>query len=249
MAGASADPSTPAVYLAQQYGSTSPNWRIHVAKMLGSVMPDLVATQIQAPPSIAPGGSGNALVTLMNQGDGPMPASQGKLYLSADSVINAQDHLLAVFSIPTLAPNQVTTVSVPFAIPAHQSACDYFAGAVLDTANVASEYSEVNNSNPLQGGDHGNAPMTVIVAETEPNNGAASATMLDLSTGYGAAAGALSPAGDVDYYRFSAPAGSLVWLHVDTGGPLLDPAHSRDSVVTLIWPDGQAVLETDDDDG
>lgn len=39
MAGACADPATDAVYLAQQYGSTSPNWRIRVSKMLGEVCP------------------------------------------------------------------------------------------------------------------------------------------------------------------------------------------------------------------
>jgi hypothetical protein len=36
MAGASADPSTGGVYLAQQYGSSSPSWRIRVAKILGT---------------------------------------------------------------------------------------------------------------------------------------------------------------------------------------------------------------------
>jgi hypothetical protein len=36
MAGASADPSTGGVYIAQQYGSSAPSWRIRVAKILGT---------------------------------------------------------------------------------------------------------------------------------------------------------------------------------------------------------------------
>jgi hypothetical protein len=56
MAGASADPSTSGVYLAQQYGS-SPSWRIRVVKMLGQVLPDLIAPQVQPPATIAHGAS------------------------------------------------------------------------------------------------------------------------------------------------------------------------------------------------
>ena len=63
------------VYLAQQYGYSSPSWRIRVNKMLGEVLPDLIATQVQAPPTIAHGSSGNVVVTVMNQGDGRCPPS------------------------------------------------------------------------------------------------------------------------------------------------------------------------------
>ena len=76
--------------------------------------------------------------------------------------------------------------------------------------------------------------------ESEPNNTPATAAPLNLVSGCQAASGAISPVGDVDYYSFTASAGSKVWAEVDTSG---------DSVLTLFGPDGTTVLETDDDDG
>jgi len=166
MAGASVDPSTSGVYLAQEYGSFSPPWRIHVAKMLGQVLPDVIATQVQPPATIAHGASGNVTVTVVNQGDGPMSASTGGLYLSTDNVINLlapdsppEDPTLAIFSVPALAPNQVASLVVPFTISARQAPGSYFVGAAL--YNSTNEYSETNNVNPFLVGNHGNAPITV----------------------------------------------------------------------------------------
>ncbi len=172
MAGAAADPSTTGVYLAQQFGSTSPAWRIHVAKMLGSVLPDLIATQIDAPSgSVLAGGSSNLTVTVVNQGDGPMPASWAELRLSANNFISTSDTLLRYFSVPALAPNQVATLVVPFTIPSAQAAGSYYVGVILDTENmrdpscasscVTKEHSEANNSNPFLAGNRGNAPIGV----------------------------------------------------------------------------------------
>jgi hypothetical protein len=61
------------------------------------------------------------------------------------------------------------------------------------------------------------------------------------------ASGAIAVAGDLDFYRFSAPANSRVWIYVDTGGALI--AGSRDSTVELLGTDGTTVIEADDDDG
>ena len=166
MAGAAADPSTDGVYLAQQYGATSPSWRIRVVKMLGKVLPDLIATQVQPPATIAHGASGNVTVTVVNQGDGPMPASTGGLHLSTDNVIDLlgpdikEDPLLATFSVPALAPNQVATLVVPFTITATQAPGNYYVGVALYSGT--SEYSKTNNVNPFPfHGNRGNAPITV----------------------------------------------------------------------------------------
>ncbi|MCI0350917.1 MAG: hypothetical protein L0Z53_15940 [Acidobacteriales bacterium] len=165
MAGASADPITDGVYLAQQYGTTSPSWRIRVVKMLGKILPDVIATQVQPPATIARGVPGNVTVTVMNQGDGPMPASTGKLYLSTDNVIDLlgpdikEDPLLATFSVPALAPNQVATLVAPFTISTTQAPSKYFVGVAV--YNGASEYNKTNNVNPFQAGNHGNAPIIV----------------------------------------------------------------------------------------
>lgn len=161
MAGASSDPSTRAVYLAQQYGAGSPSWRMHVAKVLGSRHPDLLALNIQAPVSVLPGGAGTATLTIINQGDASMPASQGTLYLSDDNFITTSDTSLATFGVQSLAPSESTSVNVPFTLDPDQPPCRYFIGAALDSGLAAVEYSEVNNLTPFKIGDHGNAPVIV----------------------------------------------------------------------------------------
>jgi hypothetical protein len=83
------------------------------------------------------------------------------------------------------------------------------------------------------------------IPETEPNNTSATADPIALAGGCQAAAGSISPGGDVDYFSFSAPAGSRVWALVDTG----PSTSSRDSVLTLYDTNGTTQLEIDDDDG
>ena len=78
-----------------------------------------------------------------------------------DVITGRRDTLLATFPVSALSPNEVETVVVPFTISAKQALGNYFVGVQLDTANVAGEHSEVNNSNPFQVGDHGNASMAV----------------------------------------------------------------------------------------
>jgi hypothetical protein len=87
----------------------------------------------------------------------------------------------------------------------------------------------------------------VYQSESEPNNVLASATDLGLG-GFVAAVGRISPAGDVDYYRFTAPPNSKAWITVDTGGAAWAGANSRDSVLTLYDSAG-VVIESDDNDG
>lgn len=125
----------------------------------------MIATQVQAPATIARGASGNAKVTVMNQGDGSIPKSTGGLYLSTYNSINLpgpdieESLLLASFSVPNLAANGVVNRDVPFTIAATQAPGNYFVGVAL--YNSASEYSETNNVNPFLVGNHGNEPITV----------------------------------------------------------------------------------------
>ena len=88
----------------------------------------------------------------------------------------------------------------------------------------------------------------VFQAESEPNNGLASAKDLGWLPSFVAVAGRISPAGDVDYYRFTAVPNSRAWITVDTGGAAWAGANSRDSVLTLYHGAGVA-LESDDNDG
>jgi hypothetical protein len=161
MAGASADPSTLGVYISQQYGSTSPGWRIRVAKILGKLAPDLIAVSVQAPATLHHGQTYTAYIRILNQGDATMPASQATLRLSTDRVVSTTDTLLKTFSVPSLAPSQITPVAVTFKVPAQQPAGNYFLGPMLDSSAVASEYSETNNQNPFLAGAHGNLAEVV----------------------------------------------------------------------------------------
>jgi CARDB protein len=166
MAGAAADPTTSGVYLAQQFGSSNPGWRVNVSKLLGSVKPDLVASAVAAPPVLSPG-YWTAQVTVTNQGDGPMPASLAQLYLSPDDFIQVlapdadPDWLLGTVSVPALAAGQAYTATVLFGITGSQVPGAYFIGAWVDSGGAASEHSEVNNKNPFLGGNRGNTPVTI----------------------------------------------------------------------------------------
>jgi hypothetical protein len=161
MAGASADPSTAGVYISQQYGSTSPPWRVRVAKILGNTFPDLIATSVQVPSVLHHGQTFTATVNVLNQGDKTMPASQATLRLSTDSTISTADNVLATFSVPALAPNQTSAVAVKFKVAGNQPGGSYRIGAMLDSGVGTAEYSETNNQNPFLAGNHGNAAVTV----------------------------------------------------------------------------------------
>ena len=84
--------------------------------------------------------------------------------------------------------------------------------------------------------------------ETEPNDTSGTATALTF-TPTAIATAAINPGGDFDFYTFTAPAGSRVWIETDTGGTQNAGATSRDTVVDLLAADGTTVIENDDDDG
>jgi hypothetical protein len=86
------------------------------------------------------------------------------------------------------------------------------------------------------------------VAETEPNNTSGTATPLTF-TPTAIVTAAINPGGDLDFYTFTAAAGSKVWLETDTGGVQNAGATSRDTKVDLLAADGTTVIENDDDDG
>jgi hypothetical protein len=83
------------------------------------------------------------------------------------------------------------------------------------------------------------------IPESEPNNTPGTANGLPMADSCARASGSIT-ANDVDYYSFTAPAGSRVWALVDTSP---SPSGSRDSLLTLIAPDGTTTLASDDDDG
>jgi hypothetical protein len=90
--------------------------------------------------------------------------------------------------------------------------------------------------------------------EVEPNDPAQFATPLDAGPAPPGAAlltvarGGLRPAGDVDWWSFTAPAGGRAWILVDTGGLQFFDSTTRDVRLSLF--DGMiGLVESDDDDG
>lgn len=93
----------------------------------------------------------------------------------------------------------------------------------------------------------GAAGLAVVpVPESEPNNTSATADLLSLTGGCEVASGAISPAGDLDFFSFTAAPGSRVWAFVDTSA---SPVGQNDSLLTLFAADGITQIEQDDDDG
>jgi hypothetical protein len=85
-------------------------------------------------------------------------------------------------------------------------------------------------------------------ADAEPNGTAATANQLTMAGGRAFVAGVIT-SGDLDFFRFTASAGSRIWILSDTGGPQGGGATSRDTVIDLLAADGTTVIENDDDDG
>jgi hypothetical protein len=100
-------------------------------------------------------------------------------------------------------------------------------------------------------GDPISSPIPTVTPETEPNNTAATANVIDLTSAPCAiVSAAINPGGDLDFFTFTgAPAGSRIWIETDTGGTQNAGATSRDTVIDLLAADGTTVIENDDDDG
>ena len=91
----------------------------------------------------------------------------------------------------------------------------------------------------------GQAGGIVTVPESEPNNTFGTADPISFVGPCGEMSGSISVTTDVDYFSFSAPAGSRVWASVDTS---TSPLFNDDSVLTLFDTNGTTPIEQDDDD-
>ncbi len=91
-------------------------------------------------------------------------------------------------------------------------------------------------------------PAPTIINEVEPNGTAPTAQVLSGSENCFIVQGAVTPAGDLDFYRLNnVPAGARAWFYTDTGGTLV--AGDRDSFIEIFAADGTTIIEADDDDG
>lgn len=102
----------------------------------------------------------------------------------------------------------------------------------------------------LLGGAAASAAPPVIQNEAEDNGAPGTANVISFDNdGCAIVAGAIAPAGDLDFFSFTAPAGARVWAYVDTGGVPNAGSVSRDSQLLILEADGFTVVEFDDDDG
>ncbi len=146
--------------------------------------------------------------------------------------------IAAFFTLQTIQPGhaQKKAPLTPPAAPAAQ-------------VDPRAEVKETDNT-PVAGVRGGvRAPRPFATGnEVEPNDTSGTATALTF-TPTAITTAAINPGGDLDFYTFTAPAGSRVWVETDTGGVQNAGATSRDTVMDLLEADGTTVVENDDDDG
>ncbi|WP_437564441.1 CARDB domain-containing protein [Sorangium sp. So ce542] len=106
--------------------------------------PDLIVSAVSGPPSVLPGGSFDAEVTVCNQGTQPSYGADVELRLSADATVTAADVPAGGGPVPHLGPGQCATVTFPAS--AHVPDGAYHLGAIVDPHGWASELVETNNA-------------------------------------------------------------------------------------------------------
>ena len=155
---------------------------------------------------------------------------------------------------PSMTSNSATVTQAPDVRP-NQSGSEALRngqkrGTAAPPIDTRSEIKEPVNQAPARDpGVVSFAPTrNATSAEAEPNDTAGTATPITF-TPIAITTAAINPGGDVDFYTFTAPAGSRVWIETDTGGTQNAGATSRDTVIDLLAADGATVIENDDDDG
>ncbi len=101
---------------------------------------------------------------------------------------------------------------------------------------------------PLLGQQNFGDPAPTIINEVEPNGTTGTAQVLSGAENCFIVQGAVTPAGDLDFYRVdNVSVGAKAWFYTDTGGALV--AGTGDCVIDVLAADGTTVIEADDDDG
>jgi subtilase family serine protease len=95
------------------------------------------------------GGAGQNITvtdTTKNIGEGPAVASQTRFYLSADTVVDANDSLIGNRSVPALAGGASSAGSTTVTIPEGTTSGNWYIVAMADGEEAISEVSETNNT-------------------------------------------------------------------------------------------------------
>jgi subtilase family serine protease len=114
------------------------------------VGPDLAVTALTAAPTLADAGATVTVTdTTANSGGGTAPATATAIYLSADTVLDAGDTLLASRNVPALAPSATSSGSTAVVIPAGTAVGTWQLIAVADAGRIAVETNEANNTRSI----------------------------------------------------------------------------------------------------
>ncbi|WP_437850388.1 CARDB domain-containing protein [Sorangium sp. So ce363] len=128
--------------------------------------PDLVVSAVSGPPSMIPGGSFDASVTVCNQGTQTSYGTQVELLLSADMTLTLADSPAGNGPVPYLDPGQCTTVTFPASAYVPDGA--YHLGAIVDRDNWVPELIETNNADASAMIGVGNWPDLIVSAVSGP---------------------------------------------------------------------------------
>ncbi|WP_437581624.1 CARDB domain-containing protein [Sorangium sp. So ce887] len=127
---------------------------------------DLVVSAVSGPPSVVPGGSFDAEVTVCNQGTLPSDGAWLDLLLSSDGAITSADFPLGDGYVPYLSPGQC--VSATIAADAYVPAGLYTLGAIVDAPDWALELIETNNASAGRVMGVGNQPDLIVSGVSGP---------------------------------------------------------------------------------
>ncbi len=108
--------------------------------------PDLVESQVSAPPATATQGSSFSVTdTVLNQGGLSAGTSTTRYYLSANPVKDGNDRLIGSRSVPTLGVSGTSTGTATVTVPSSMALGTYYLIACADNTTTVTESDETNN--------------------------------------------------------------------------------------------------------
>lgn len=144
------------------------------------MLSDLVVSWLTVPLNVGAGTTSLVSVTTKNHGPGSTDASTTRLYLSADSELDASDiRFDAEHSVPVLSPGASSAASLTVTIPAGLPIGRHYIIARADADNVIGESAEENNTQ-TRFFDAG--PDLIVSSLTGPAAAAAGATIPVIDT-------------------------------------------------------------------
>jgi subtilase family serine protease len=160
--------------------------------------PDLTISSLTGPSTTVPGATITLTDITKNSGFASAPATTTSYYLSANNSWSADDEFLASRTVGELTAGATNTGSISVTIPASKTGTIYII-AKADSANVAAETSETNNTKYKS---YTFKPDLTISSLTGPSKAApgATITMTDITKN----SGAVTSSGTTTSYYLSA---------------------------------------------